>query len=59
MGINSILSIEKCREYLLDEGKGGHTCRTNCANWGLSTGEYHHHRSKGVPQATEPRKSST
>ncbi len=36
------------------DSSGGHTCRTNCANWGLSTGEYHYHRSKGVPQAKEP-----
>jgi hypothetical protein len=36
------------------DSSGGHTCRTNCANWGLSNGEYHYHRSKGVPQAKEP-----
>ncbi len=39
------------------DSSGGHTCRTNCASWGLSTGEYHYHRSKGVPQAKEPVKS--
>lgn len=22
---------------------GGHTCRTNCENWGLEQGEYHYH----------------
>lgn len=40
------------------DSSGGHTCRTNCASWGLSTGEYHYHRSKGVPQAKEPVKST-
>ena len=39
------------------DSSGGHTCRTNCANWGLSTGEYHYHRSKGVPQTKEPVRS--
>lgn len=36
---------------------GCHTCRTNCQNWGLSYGEYHCHRSKGLPQPEEPVKS--
>ena len=36
---------------------GCHTCRTNCASWGLSTGEYHCHRSKGVTQPVEPIRS--
>src|SRR3954465_13313551 len=26
---------------------GGHTCRTNCASWGLATGEYHTHHGGG------------
>ena len=39
------------------DSSGGHTCRTNCPSWGLSTGEYHYHRSKGVPQAKEPVRS--
>lgn len=39
------------------DSAGGHTCRTNCTSWGLSNGEYHYHRSKGVPQAKEPVKS--
>lgn len=25
------------------DSSGGHTCRTNCASWGLSQGEYHYH----------------
>jgi len=39
------------------DSSGCHTCRTNCPNWGLSFGEYHCHRSKGVPQPKEPIKS--
>lgn len=37
---------------------GCHTCRTNCSKWGLSQGEYHCHRSKGLEQPKEPVKSS-
>lgn len=36
---------------------GCHTCRTNCPKWGLSTGEYHCHRSKGLPQPEAPIRS--
>lgn len=36
---------------------GCHTCRTNCTKWGLSYGEYHCHRSKGLIQPKEPVKS--
>jgi len=36
---------------------GCHTCRTNCAKWGLSQGEYHCHGAKGLPQPKEPVKS--
>ncbi|NMO96310.1 YHYH domain-containing protein [Paenibacillus lemnae] len=25
------------------DSSGGHTCRTNCGKWGLSSGEYHTH----------------
>jgi len=39
------------------DSSGCHTCRTNCAKWGLSSGEYHCHNSKGVPQPVEPVKS--
>lgn len=39
------------------DSSGCHTCRTNCASWGLSTGEYHCHQSKGVTQPIEPVKS--
>lgn len=39
------------------DSSGCHTCRTNCPNWGLSYGEYHCHRSKGVSQPKEPVRS--
>ena len=29
------------------DANGGHTCRTNCASWGLSQGEYHYHGGGG------------
>lgn len=25
------------------DSKGGHTCRTNCPDWGLNYNEYHYH----------------
>lgn len=40
------------------DASGCHTCRTNCPNWGLSTGEYHCHRAKSIPQPLEPVKST-
>lgn len=36
------------------DGSGCHTCRTNCSSWGLSSGEYHCHQSKGVIQPVAP-----
>jgi len=39
------------------DSSGCHTCRTNCAKWGLSTGEYHCHQAKTLPQPKEPVKS--
>lgn len=39
------------------DSSGCHTCRTNCAKWGLSTGEYHCHQAKTLPQSVEPVKS--
>lgn len=36
---------------------GCHTCRTNCSSWGLSAGEYHCHRSKGITHPIEPIRS--
>lgn len=39
------------------DSSGCHTCHTNCLKWGLSTGEYHCHRAKALPQPKEPVKS--
>lgn len=40
------------------DSSGCHTCRTNCASWGLSSGEYHCHRAKtSAPQPVEPIRS--
>lgn len=39
------------------DSSGGHTCRTNCPNWGLEFGEYHYHRAKALPQSKPPIKS--
>lgn len=36
------------------ESSGCHTCRTNCSSWGLYTGEYHCHQSKGTTQPYSP-----
>ncbi len=36
---------------------GCHTCRTNCSSWGLSSGEYHCHNAKTLPQPKEPIRS--
>ncbi len=40
------------------DSAGCHTCRTNCPSWGLSTGEYHCHNAKAVPQPIAPIKST-
>src|SRR4051812_15851277 len=29
------------------DSNGGHTCRTNCEQWGLEYGEYHYHNGGG------------
>lgn len=29
------------------DGSGGHTCKTNCPDWGLDYDEYHKHNSRG------------
>lgn len=36
------------------DANGGHTCRTNCAEWGLKDGEYHFHNSDGSITAKPP-----
>lgn len=37
---------------------GCHTCKINCADWGLSYGEYHCHQAKALPQPEEPVRST-
>lgn len=39
------------------DSSGCHMCRTNCASWGLSSGEYHCHQAKALSQPIEPIKS--
>lgn len=39
------------------DSSGCHTCRTNCSSWGLSSGEYHCHNAKALPQPEEPIRS--
>lgn len=45
------------------DSSGCHTCRTNCASWGLSTGEYHCHNEGSSTQndseASEPIQTQT
>ncbi len=36
------------------DSSGCHTCRTNCASWGLYTGEYHCHNAKSSYQPLSP-----
>lgn len=31
------------------DSQGGHTCRTNCAQYGLQDGEYHYHTTNSTP----------
>lgn len=53
--IISLLSVKSVNAHPGNtDSSGCHTCRTNCANWGLSTGEYHCHRAKAVPQPKPP-----
>lgn len=39
------------------DAKGGHTCRTNCAKWGLEDGEYHYHNGSGSGTTQTPSES--
>ena len=34
------------------DSSGGHTCRTNCASWGYSTGQYHYHNRSTAASTT-------
>lgn len=40
--LTSLTSVALARPGRTD-AKGGHTCKTNCAKWGLKNGEYHYH----------------
>jgi competence protein ComEC len=40
------------------DANGGHTCRTNCAKWGLSDGEYHYHGGKSSSSSSSSSKKS-
>jgi len=35
------------------DANGGHYCRTNCAKWGLKTGEYHYHNGGGSSDSSK------
>lgn len=35
------------------DANGGHTCRTNCEDWGLDYGEYHYHNPKPAPSTDD------
>lgn len=37
------------------DSNGGHTCRTNCAKWGLKDGQYHYHNPDGSISLTKPK----
>lgn len=37
------------------DANGGHTCRTNCAKWGLKNGQYHYHKADGSVSLTKPK----
>ncbi|MFD2214888.1 MBL fold metallo-hydrolase [Metabacillus endolithicus] len=36
------------------DSNGGHTCRTNCSQYGLENGEYHYHRNGEIVKVTTP-----
>ncbi|UGB30508.1 MBL fold metallo-hydrolase [Metabacillus sp. B2-18] len=36
------------------DSNGGHTCRTNCSQHGLETGEYHYHRNGEIVKVPTP-----
>lgn len=52
----SVVSITSAHPGRTDK-YGCHTCRTNCEKWGLSYGEYHCHKPKGLPQPKKEIKS--
>ena len=49
-----ILPIVTIAHPVGTDSLGCHKCRTNCSDWGLSSGEYHCHKSKGFTQPEIP-----
>lgn len=41
------------------DSRGCHTCRTNCAKWGLSTGQYHCHNGGGSSSGSRSYNTTT
>ncbi|MYI82137.1 MAG: YHYH domain-containing protein, partial [Chloroflexi bacterium] len=41
------------------DGNGCHTCRTNCARWGISYGYYHRHNPVRACFSSTPRPTAT
>ena len=41
------------------DSSGGHTCRTNCSQWGLEDGEYHYHDGSGSNESDSSNSTSS
>lgn len=52
-----VFSMESNAHPGRTDAYGCHTCKTNCPKWGLTYGEYHCHKAKGLPQPQVPIKS--
>lgn len=50
----SLILDTACAHPGRTDSKGGHTCRTNCDQWGLNYGEYHFHNSYSAPPTPAP-----
>lgn len=68
-GYLSMISVLACCFLLLlpytasahpgrTDSNGGHTCRTNCAKWGLKNGEYHYHNGGSTSNSSSGTSSS-
>lgn len=57
IGITLLVPMEVMAHPGRTDSSGCHTCRTNCSSWGLSSGEYHCHNTKALPQPKEPIRS--
>lgn len=58
VGFTMICSIEVDAHPGRTDSNGCHTCRTNCAKWGLSNGQYHCHNG-GTSSSSSPSTSSS